>query len=256
MTKLWNRIKNRWQFSGRNNERNWQSYYEEEPDYTWLKKTVTALSLFAVIYGAHVSDTRIGQEVTGAVRRVLATQTDFVYYTARTVDYLNAYWPNVANISGLPVLKQVQATISRPADPLLYMTKPVDGQVMTQYGWQTNAAVKQDTMHEGIDIAAPAGSSVRAAATGKVKVVTDSAQFGKMLIIDHGQNTETIYGHLIDVLVKEGDAVSQGQVVARVGKTGAAAPVLYFELRENGKAIDPLSRLKGESASSPPSLKP
>lgn len=248
MIKLWNRIKNRWQFIGRNSERNWQSYYEEEPDYTWLKKTVTALALFAVVYGAHVSDTKIGQEVTNTVRQVLVTQTDFVYYTARTVEYINTYWPNASDISGIPALKQVQATISRPADPLLYMTKPVEGQVMTQYGWQNNAVIKQDTMHEGIDIAAPAGASVRAAATGKVKVVTDSMQFGKMLIMDHGQGVETVYGHLADILVKEGDTVSQGQVVARVGKTGAAATVLYFELRENGKAIDPLSRIKGEAA--------
>lgn len=244
MTKLWNRLKNRWYFAARNTEKNWQSYYEEEPDYTWLKKIVAALAIFALVYGAQVSNTRIGQEVTGTVRQILATQTDFVYYTARTIDYINMYWPNSANISGIPVLKQMQTTISRPADPLRYMTKPVEGQVMTQYGWQGNTAVKQDIFHEGIDIAAPAGASVRAAATGKVKVITDSAQFGKILIIDHGQSIETIYGHLTDVLVRENDEVSQGQVVARVGKTGAAVSVLYFELRENGKAIDPLSRIK------------
>ena len=247
MTKLWNQFKNRWQFTGRNNERNWQSYYEDPPDYTGLKKTIAALALFAVVYGAHVSDTRVGQEVSGAVRQLLATQTDFVYYTTRTIDYVHTYWPNAANMSGIPVLKQVQTTISRPADPLLYMTKPAEGQVISQYGWRVDPAIKQERMFEGIDIAAVSGASVRAAAPGNVKIVTDSTQFGKLLIIDHGQSIETIYGHLTDVLVKEGDAVSQGQVVARIGKSGAAVPVLYFEVRENGKAIDPLSRLKNES---------
>ncbi|HWR05670.1 M23 family metallopeptidase [Sporomusa sp.] len=249
MTKLWNRLRNRWYLTTRNrtNEKNWQSYYNDTPDYTWLKKTVVALGIFAMIYGAHVSDTRIGQEVTGAVRQMLTTQTDFVYYSVKTVDYINAYWPNAIQLSEIPVLKQVKATVSRPADPLMYMTKPVEGQVMAGYGWQTNPGLKQDTLHEGIDIAAQAGTSVRAAAPGSVKIVTDSAQFGKVLIIDHGQGIETFYGHLADVLVKDGDAVSQGQVVGRVGKTGAAAPVLYFELRENGKAIDPLPRMKSES---------
>ncbi len=248
--RLWNRLKNRWQLSmrNRNNEKNWQSYYEETPDYTWLKKTVAALALFAMIYGAHVSDTRIGQEVTGAVQKMLATQTDFVYYSVKTVDYINSYWPNAIRLSEIPVLKQVQATVSRPADPLLYMTKPVEGQVMSGYGWQTNSELQKDILREGIDIAAPAGSSVRAAAAGRVKIVTDSTQYGKIVIIDHGQGVETFYGHVADVLVKDGDAVSQGQVVGRVGKTGAAAPVLYFELRENGKAIDPLSRIKGENS--------
>lgn len=248
-TRLWNRLKSRWQLSmrSRNSEKNWQSYYEDTPDYTWLKKTVAALALFAMIYGAHVSDTRIGQEVTGAVRKMLATQTDFVYYSVKTVDYINTYWPNAIQISQIPVLKQVQATVSRPADPLMYMTKPVDGQVVNGYGWQTNAELQKETLREGIDISAPAGSSVHAAAPGKVKIVTDSTQFGKILIIEHGQGLETFYGHLADVLVKDGDVVSQGQVVGRVGKTGAAAPVLYFELRENGKAIDPIPRIKGET---------
>lgn len=244
MIKLWSRLKNRWNFAARNPEKTWQSYYEEEPDYTWLKKIIAALAIFALVYGAQASNTRVGQEVTGIVRQVLATQTDFVYYTARTIEYINRHWPNSADISGIPVLKQMQTTLSRPADPLRYMTKPVEGQIMTQYGWQGNTAVKQDIFHEGIDIAAPAAASVRAAAAGKVKIVTDSVQFGTILIIDHGQNIETIYGHLTDVLVKESDEISQGQVVARVGKTGAAVSVLYFELRENGKAIDPLLRIK------------
>lgn len=247
MTKLWNRLKNRWNFTMYNNEKNWQSYYEEAPDYTWLKKTVMAMAIFALVYGAHISDTRIGQEVSSAVRQMLITQTDFAYYTMRTLDYVNTYWPNAAQVSGISVLKQVQATISRPADPLLYMTKPVEGQIITGYGWQTDPVLKQGKMNEGVELSAQIGASVRAAATGKVKLVTDSTQYGKMLIIDHGQGVETMYGHLADVLVKDGDAVSQGQVVARVGKTGATAPVLYFELRENGKAIDPLTRMKGEA---------
>lgn len=194
-----------------------------------------------------MSDTRVGQEVTGAVRQMLTTQTDFAYYTARTIEYVTIYWPNAANISGIPVLKQVQTTISRPADPLLYMTKPAEGQVIAQFGWRFDPAIKQERMFEGIDIAASTGASVRVAAPGTVKVVTDTTKFGKMLIVDHGQGIETIYGHLTDVLVKETDAVSQGQVIARVGKASTEVPVLYFEVRENGKAIDPLARIKSDT---------
>lgn len=248
MTKLWNRLKNGGQFSNRNNENNWQSYYEEEPDYIWLKRTVAALALFALVYSAHVSNTRIGQEVSGAVRQILATQTDFAYYTERVVEYVTTHWPNTVKLAGIPVLKQVQTTISRSADPLRYMTKPVQGQIITRYGWQTNPAPKPSTWHEGIAIAAPIGTSVQAAADGRIKVVTDSAQLGKMLIIDHGQSVETVYGHVSDILVKEGDLVSQGQVMAHIGKDGSTAgSEFYFELRENGKAVDPLTRIKGES---------
>ncbi len=250
MTKLWNYIKNGWQLNNRNNEKTWQSYYEDEPDYSWLKKTITALVLFALVYGAHVSNTQVGLEVSGGVRKMLATQTDFVYYTARAIEYVTTHWPNAVNSPVIPVLKQVQTTISRPADPLRYMMKPVAGQIVTPYGWQTNQTPQQATLHEGIAIAAPEGASVQAAAEGRVKIVTDSAQFGKLLIVDHGQGIETVYGYLGEVMVKEGEAVSQGQIMARIGKGGLPMAKLYFELRDNGKAVDPLSRIKDEAVKS------
>lgn len=249
MANLWSRLKNSEYFSSRNSEKSWQSYYEEEPDYTWLKKTVAALALFALVYSAHVSNTRIGQDVSAGVRQILATQTDFAYYSTRAVEYVTVHWPSMVNFPGIPVLKQVQTTMSHPADPLRYMTQPVAGQIVTPYGWQANPAPKSAAWHDGITIAAPVGASVQAAADGRIKVITESVQFGKMLIIDHGQNIETMYGQLNDILVNEGEFVSQGQVIAHIGKTGSTAlSVFYFELRENGKAIDPLSRIKSESA--------
>ncbi|MBP2634932.1 MAG: Peptidase family [Firmicutes bacterium] len=247
MTKLWNSIKNGWQFTNRSNEKTWQSYYEDEPDYTWLKKTIAAMALFALVYGAQVSNTQVGLELAGGVRQMLVTQTDFAYYTMQAIDYVTSHWPNAASSPVIPVLKQVQTTISRPADPLRYMMKPVAGQIVTPYGWQTSQAPKQAILHEGIAIAAPEGSGVQAAAAGKVKAVTDSVRLGRMLIIEHGQGIETVYGYLGEVLVKEGEPVSQGQVMAYIGKGGPAMAELYFELRENGRAVDPLSRIKEET---------
>lgn len=246
MTRLWNWIKNICRLNNRNNERTWQSYYDEEPDYTWLKKIIAAVALFALVYGAHISGTWVGMEVTSAVRQMLITQTDFVYYTERTFEYVNRYWPNAVNSPVMPVLKQVQATMARPADPLRYMIKPVTGQIIIPYGWQKNQAPKGAVFHDGITISAPLGNGVQAAAGGRVKMVTDSAVLGRMLIIDHGQGIETIYGHLSEVIVKEGDDISLGQIVARTGKSGSAAAELYFELRENGAAVDPLTRIKDE----------
>jgi murein DD-endopeptidase MepM/ murein hydrolase activator NlpD len=102
-------------------------------------------------------------------------------------------------------------------------------------------------MQEGVRLEAPLGSSVRATAAGRVKAVGDSARYGKVVVIDHGQDLESLYGHLGEVLVKEGETVSQGQVIARSGKTGmTAVPQLYFEVREKGIVIDPLTRIKVE----------
>jgi murein DD-endopeptidase MepM/ murein hydrolase activator NlpD len=100
------------------------------------------------------------------------------------------------------------------------MTNPVDGKVVTRFGWQIHPVLKQEVLQEGVGLEAPLGAPVRAAASGRVKAVADSARHGKVLVVEHSKDIDTLYGHLGEVLVKEGEAVSQGQVVARVGKRG------------------------------------
>lgn len=239
MAKLWNKWKNQNRWGETSRDYHWQ-YGEEEPDYSWLKKTVAAALFFALVYAAHISDSTVGRVVTGAVKYMMTTETDFGYIAEK----LAPYAPQGFDAA---VLKRVQTTVSKPADPLQYMTKPVDGKVLYPYGWRTHPVLKQEMMNEGIDFEAPLGTAVRVAAPGKVKLVTDSAQLGRTLIVDHGQEIETVYGHLGEVLVKQGDPVSQGQIVARSGKTGmTAGPQLYFELRDKGKSVDPITRLRGE----------
>lgn len=241
MAKLWNRWKNRWGDNrwGENREHHWQ-YRDDEVDYGWLKRTVLATLIFSLVYVSHVSETTVGRVIDDGVRYILTTETDFAYIANRLAQYAPQGFDTA-------VLKRVQTTVSKPADPLLYMSRPVDGKITAPFGWRTHPVLKQEMMHEGIDIDAPLGTSVRAAAPGKVKLANESAQFGRTLIIEHGQEIESMYGHLGEVLVKPGDMISQGQVIARVGKTGIAnGPLLYFEVREKGKAIDPLTRIKGE----------
>lgn len=234
MAKQWNNWKNQW-----DTKESWQ-YRDEEPDYTWLKRSVIAVVIFAVAYSAHISDSTLGRMTDGGIKYVINTQTDFNY----VIDQIANYAPKNMDVS---MLRRVQSVVSKPADPLQYMTKPVNGAVLSGFGWRMHPVLKQEMMHEGMEFEAPLGTGVRAAAAGTVKAVSDSAQHGKTLIIEHGQETETVYGHLGEVLVKQGDAVSQGQVVAKSGKSGiTVGPMLYFELREKGKAVDPQTRLKGE----------
>jgi murein DD-endopeptidase MepM/ murein hydrolase activator NlpD len=239
MAKLWNRWKNNRWGDARENDYSWQ-YAEEESDYGWLKKAVVAGILFAIVYCAHISETALGKIVDDGIRYTLTTQTDFNYVVEQIINHVP---PGV----DLSMLKKVQTTVSKPADPLLYMHKPVSGKIVLPFGWGIHPVLKQEMMHEGIDIEAALGSSVRAAASGKVKMITDSAQLGKILIIEHSQDIETLYGHLGDVLVQQGDMISQGQIIAKVGKTGmVTGPILYFEVREKGKPVDPSTRLKGD----------
>ncbi|MCX7781056.1 MAG: M23 family metallopeptidase [Negativicutes bacterium] len=244
MARGWNKWKNRGWGESRDTwiTRDHRAHYRygEESGYRLLKKTLIALIIFATVYGLHMTDTRVSRAVDDSVRYILTAQTDF----STLGEELAKYAPKGFDQS---VLKRVQGTVSKPADPLLYMTKPVDGKIVMPYGWQTHPVLKQEMMHEGISIEAQLGASIRAAAPGKVKAVAESARHGRTIVIDHGRDIETTYGHIGEILVKPDESVSQGQVIARVGKTGITnGPMLYFEVREKGNPVDPLLRVRGE----------
>jgi murein DD-endopeptidase MepM/ murein hydrolase activator NlpD len=102
--------------------------------------------------------------------------------------------------------------------------------------------------HPGIDIAVPTGSPVRAAGGGMVeKAGTDSA-YGLFVLLQHPGRYETMYGHASRLLVREGDSVQAGQVIALSGSSGrSTAPHLHFEIRLDGKSLDPLTMVKREN---------
>lgn len=234
MARLWNKGKTGWE------ERDTWQYHETSVGFGWLQHLVIACVVFLAVYAAHISDTSAGTVVDGAVRYIVNVDTDFDYVRQE----IGKVIPGGLDTS---VFKRVQTTVSKPADPLLYMGKPVDGKITMPFGWQVHPVLKQEVKYEGIGIEAPLGTSVRAAAPGKVKLITESARFGKTLVIDNGNEVETLYGHLGEILVAQGEMISLGQVVARVGKTGMVnTPTLYFEIREKGNAVDPLTRIKGD----------
>ncbi len=115
---------------------------------------------------------------------------------------------------------------------------PVLGPVTSPFG------VRWGRMHEGIDIAAPVGTAIRAAAGGTVIHAGWLGGYGNLVIIDHGNGIATAYGHQSSVAVGSGQAVAQGQTIGYVGSTGhSTGPHLHFEVRVNGAPVDPLGYL-------------
>ncbi|MGH3022065.1 MAG: murein hydrolase activator EnvC family protein [Gaiellaceae bacterium] len=114
---------------------------------------------------------------------------------------------------------------------------PVSGVVTSGYGWRWGR------LHEGIDISAPAGSQIRAVASGTVIFAGVMGGYGNLTIIDHGNGLATAYAHQSAQYVG-GGSVSQGQAIGAVGCTGSCTGNhLHFEVRVNGSAVDPMGYL-------------
>ena len=95
--------------------------------------------------------------------------------------------------------------------------------------------------HPGLDIAVANATEVRAAGGGLVVEVSETPEYGKMIRLSHPEQYETLYGHLSQVLVKQGDKVALGALIGLSGNTGrSTAPHLHFEMRRNGQAVDPM----------------
>jgi murein DD-endopeptidase MepM/ murein hydrolase activator NlpD len=99
--------------------------------------------------------------------------------------------------------------------------------------------------HEGIDIAVPAGTPIRASGGGTVEAAGADADYGMFVLLRHPGGYESMYGHASRVLVREGDSVVAGQVIALTGSSGrSTAPHLHFEIRREGQSLDPLTFVK------------
>ena len=115
---------------------------------------------------------------------------------------------------------------------------PVSGPITSPFGWRWGR------MHQGIDIGVPYGTPIHAAAAGTVIYCGWEEGYGNFVVIDHGGNLATAYGHQSAIAVTCGEQVAQGQVIGYVGCTGhCTGPHLHFEVRIDGNPVDPMGYL-------------
>ena len=120
------------------------------------------------------------------------------------------------------------------------MPWPTDGKIVAAFGAQVHPRFGTRTFRSGVDIEAAQGTQVGAVYAGHVIYTGWFKGYGNLIILDHGGDYFTLYAHVAEILVKEGDDVRQGQKIGSVGDTGSlAGPRLYFEVRYQGKPQDP-----------------
>jgi murein DD-endopeptidase MepM/ murein hydrolase activator NlpD len=138
------------------------------------------------------------------------------------------------------MLKQ---TVLKLTLPTLY---PVDVPYRSSsYGWRHDPILGIRAFHSGLDFSAAQGEPIRATADGRVKTVGRGPDYGKFVVIDHGDRLETRYAHASKILVNEGDLVQREDVIALVGNTGrSTGPHLHYEIRYNNRSLDPRQYLK------------
>ena len=121
-------------------------------------------------------------------------------------------------------------------------------EVTNPYGWQEHPVTKQKSLHSGVDLAADYGTNVLAVADGTVLDCSYDAAFGYILTLEHENGVQTQYAHLSEFLVKAGDAVRQGQIIAKTGGSGwSTGSHLHLGVLIDGEAVDPLEALESKS---------
>jgi murein DD-endopeptidase MepM/ murein hydrolase activator NlpD len=172
---------------------------------------------------------------------------------ARTLQEVEAQYERVRQMLGadaavegtpvLPPLRQDSSAAPRTdADSSALLLSLVDLWPLAVPGFITRSISDGRSTHPGLDIAVPRESYIRAAGAGMVKAAGIDEIYGHYVVIDHGNRIESVYGHASKLFVTAGDRVRRAEVIGLTGSTGrSTAPHLHFEIRRDGKAVDPLA---------------
>jgi murein DD-endopeptidase MepM/ murein hydrolase activator NlpD len=121
----------------------------------------------------------------------------------------------------------------------IFLNPVKNGKVVSGYGMRLHPILNVEKMHAGLDIDGPMGEPLRASADGVVVLAEERGGYGNAVVVDHGNQLATLYGHMSAFAVKPGDVVTRGQIIGQVGATGlATGPHCHWEVRVLGLPVD------------------
>jgi len=185
-----------------------------------------------LIVSSFTNSTISNSTTTSTSEMTVSTQLDYVNEALTTISSANNYLKSSHNV----ILNELPVCF--PLDIKGFK------RVSDYFGKRKHPILNKWRMHKGIDFAGKLGTDILAAGDGKVKKVRYSSGYGLYIVIDHGNNITTTYGHLKDANVKVGDIVKASQVIGKLGNTGlSTGPHLHFEIKVKKQSIDPLKLL-------------
>lgn len=240
---------------------NWIDYYRpkrKRADYGWgdqpgrdgpgkrlFYRVVAVLSILAVLFMVRELNIPFSEEARQGLRYVLTTDWNVRPAMEKAVKFgLQMAGVETPLDSGMPqegMMKEAMGKAPVARDMLI----PVSGKVVRVYGWNRDPMDEMDRFHHGIDIAAAQGTQVKSVLPGKAVKIGSSPEYGRYVLVDHGDGVYTLYAGLGNVKVGEGQSVKAGDVLGEVARAGdVKGGGLHFELRESGSLVDPLTRLQ------------
>lgn len=207
-----------------------------------LYRIAAVLSILALLLVVREINHPVGEDLRQGLRYVLTTDWNIRPAMEKAVKYgLQMAGVETQLDSGMPQ-EGMKEAMSVPARDILI---PVSGKVVRPYGWSQDSLDNLERFHHGIDIAAAPGTPVKAVLSGRVEKIGAGTQFGQYIKMDHGDGVYSLYGGVGNVRFKEGQQVKAGEAIAEVARSGEVKEGgLHFELRENGKLVDPLARIE------------
>ena len=194
---------------------------------------------------AEASRARAAAEAAVAARTALIAQIDTQRdLNAQLAGELQVAYENLQQQMAALGSGQFAEAVDVPLAPFRgVLDWPVAGDVTGQFG-EPSSRFGGVTVRNGIEVAAVEGTPVRAMHSGTVSYADAFTGFGNLVIVDHGANNYSLYGYLASTSVGVGDSVDTGTEVGRVGSAPAGPPALYFEIRIDGRSVDPVEWLR------------